>query len=237
MGWRGYIHGGHHCRSGPVSAHLSTAAHGLTFRMSTVRKEQSTVQRGLHDAASAAPAYQHRHRPDPPKSTNAAQTSRKYDPDAAARRKAAMAGLLENDSAEKASMEHDAGVGKGDTSAGSSGQTLPDARPPVRPVGGFSHGEAVSQGRSIRPNHSEQARLASTGASARAQALAHMSAPPRAGSPRIPSGGIDQVAARASPQFAQRAAALGLHDDIQTENPVGFSSARGMKRVTSDGQT
>jgi len=111
--------------------------------MSTVTKNVSNAQGIPQAAAPAAPAYQHRHRPDPAQA-NPPQPPRKYDPDAAARRKAALAELAALGSPEKTSKENESVETRGDTSAGSSGQTVPDARPPTRPVGGLHHGDAVS---------------------------------------------------------------------------------------------
>lgn len=60
--------------------------------------------------------------------------------------------------------------------------------------------------------------------------------PPRSESPRIPSGGVDAVAARATYQYEARAAALGLEDEVAVENKAVFQSARGMKRAISGSQ-
>lgn len=61
------------------------------------------------------------------------------------------------------------------------------------------------------------------------------SGPIRAESPRIPSGGIDAVAAKASTAMRVHGARLEL-DENETTVEVGFngfSSARGMKRSIS----
>lgn len=107
---------------------------------------------------------------------------------------------------------------------------------PKKPIGAFTHPEAVSTFMSVLHEGLTNAqRTPGTGSSARAQAISSAMGKnfPRSGSPVIPSGGIDAVAARAATSYSARAAALGLSEEISRESPVGFSSARGMKRSIS----
>ena len=67
-----------------------------------------------------------------------------------------------------------------------------------------------------------------------------LESPPRAGSPRIPDGGIDAVAAKATGNMKHYGAKLQLDEEVTMVNTPGggfdgFSSARGMKRVISNG--
>lgn len=72
------------------------------------------------------------------------------------------------------------------------------------------------------------------GASMRAQAIsAAMGIPPRSESPKIPSGGVDAVVARAAHRVPARAAELDLQHEVGGENKVSFQSARGFKRNIS----
>lgn len=61
-----------------------------------------------------------------------------------------------------------------------------------------------------------------------------MAQPIRAESPRIPSGGVESAAQRATSVYRAQAAKYDLEEAGQTA-AVGFSSARGIKRMADDG--
>ncbi|WVW83409.1 hypothetical protein I302_105428 [Kwoniella bestiolae CBS 10118] len=185
--------------------------------------DESSVQAGnttvngssLHQNAQAGPSklpdqptYQHRHRPDAPQ----ANASTSYN----------QAGQVGS----KPSSGNSTG-------SGGSVKTLPDVKP--RPVGGF----AMPGGGAANNNQASNAAAASARRLAMASAMnttGTSSSPPiRAESPKIPSGGIDNVAARATTKLRNDGVNLrlnenGLNEDEENVTMGGFASARGIKR-------
>ncbi|WWC85234.1 uncharacterized protein L201_000095 [Kwoniella dendrophila CBS 6074] len=175
----------------------------------------------------AQPAYQHRHRPDMP---NGAQTSK---PPVTEDQDQTPSGQVGS----KPSSGNSAGSG---LISNGSAKTLNEASKP-RPVGGFAisgGGNAAVKSAAI-PNPDAAAAAALARRQAITSALNSVntsSSPPiRAGSPKIPSGGIDTVAARANNKLRNDGVSLklntnGINDEGENVVMGGFASARGIKR-------
>lgn len=190
--------------------------------MSTIQKPPAQLIVAPRVAPPAGPAYQHRQRPDNPP----AAQNKPYDPVAAAARR--QAALMGNAHTPPQAADKPLSAEVQARSSGSS-DTVSEAAP-RRAVGGFAYPQGVS---CIRGLWAEEQNAAAS--AARAQALGAMSTsgPPRSESPRIPSGGIDAVAARATHRIPAAATELDLEQEYGSENKVAFQSARGYKRGSS----
>ncbi|KAK6902680.1 hypothetical protein I203_107938 [Kwoniella mangroviensis CBS 8507] len=160
------------------------------------------------------PTYQHRHRPDALQQSPQENSSVSYN----------QPGQVGS----KPSSGNSAASGSGE-----SGKTLPEAsNVKPRPVGGF----AAQGGNGVANNTNSNAAAASARRLAMASAMHTSSSPPiRAESPKIPSGGINDVAARAITKLRNeredfRMNGDGVSDDGENVTLGGFASARGVKR-------
>ena len=120
---------------------LVTGVYRADVRSSTLKQDLPHAVTPPHQLP-AAPAYQHRHRPDPQPVVNTAAASvisgaKPYDPEGAARRQAAMKAAMM--AAGEPSLDHSI---EDPVAGGSSGETLPDAR---KPIGGIANPQAVCQ--------------------------------------------------------------------------------------------
>ncbi|WRT66896.1 uncharacterized protein IL334_003860 [Kwoniella shivajii] len=183
----------------------------------------------LNPKISDEPTYQHRHRPDP---TNNLQNGNQ--PNRLQEKRNVISSTSQNEKEDqpgKIGSKPSSGTSAGSGSGGSA-TTLPEA-PKPRPVGGFAL-PAVSGGGNAN----------TAAATARRQAIADAlnvivapaSPPTRAESPKIPSGGIDTVAARATIKLKSEGINLKLEESGYSDNGEnvtlgGFASARGVKRL------
>lgn len=219
----------------------------------------STPAAGLSRSAASRPdqlTYQHRHRPDfppahpvrpnlVPRHFAAGQENQSSTSRAPQQLRATGSAVVTL----RSGTIEDLRMSSGDWthSSGSSSETVPEKPPIKTPVGGFVYPSGVSDSsipRCLQLTHTlpQGGPSNPTGSSARALAISSalaaqlkMSAPIRSESPRIPSGGIDDVAAKASTVMHVHGAKLEL-DENETRVEAGFSgfaSARGMKRSIS----
>ncbi|WWC61378.1 uncharacterized protein I303_103960 [Kwoniella dejecticola CBS 10117] len=175
----------------------------------------------------AQQTYQHRHRPDPPVQAQThlhVSSTEEHTTIYASETKQSEANGSKPSSGSSA-----------ESGSGASVKALPDIKP--RPVGGFAIPATTGTA------------AATTAATARRQAMAQAlnaakltpSPPIRAESPKpkIPSGGIDNVASRAVNKLRNDGVELRLDESgisEQGENVTmgGFTSARGVKRMNED---
>ena len=135
-------------------------------------------------------------------------------------------------------------------SSGSSSETVPDDSKLKKAVGALALPNAAVSlpnpwDRHLQSNAKQGGPSSATAQSARALAIssalaaqhARPSAPIRSESPRIPSGGVDAVAAKATTTLREHGARLELDENsdcgVEVAGFNGFSSARGMKRNIS----
>ncbi|ORX39675.1 hypothetical protein BD324DRAFT_614563 [Kockovaella imperatae] len=175
---------------------------------------RQNVAQGPQNPATSAPAYQHRHRPDLPPPNLAARgefTRSVSDP----------AQKLENG---RHLGPRDSGLGNRAAAVSERGgmEPKPMRMPMPRPQSNSSAGKSARA-------------LAISSALAAQGVRPPLPGPPRAESPRIPSGGVASLSARTTGQMTARAAALGLegNEGIPTGDYQGFGSARGFKRTRS----
>ncbi|WVF72386.1 hypothetical protein IAT40_007201 [Kwoniella sp. CBS 6097] len=198
---------------------------------------------------STVPTYQHRHRPD--MSAGDSITSRPTEQAQPRSQERVISGGIAQGNVNSNSKPNSGSTKEGNVSASSS-NTLPEV-PKPRSVGGFTNtvSAANTSSESNNPNAQKDAaaarRLAMASAfntdssSAAASTSTSNFAPPiRAESPRIPSGGIDDVAAKAINKARAEGHHLRLNENgynEQGENVVygGFASARGVKRGGGEG--
>ncbi|WVQ78161.1 hypothetical protein IAT38_000242 [Cryptococcus sp. DSM 104549] len=198
------------------------------------------------------PVYQHRQRPDMPRSSSGGQPLQPAQPAPPSLNDPPTAQNHHHHAQAKAHPPQPVRP-QAAVSGGPSTSTPPEAGEAPRPSSGNTVGSATTSGPSNatsmngalpkpRPAGSfgfpGGAPRNAAASSARAQAIAsalNAGKQARPESPRIPTGGIDAVAQRASNKLLAEGARLGL-DENRTEEGMdmsfgGFTSARGMKRA------
>ncbi|WWD15720.1 hypothetical protein CI109_100142 [Kwoniella shandongensis] len=189
------------------------------------------------------PTYQHRHRPDatsaptgqqqaPHPNTNNPAQSRQLNQRPQFQQQSGTGQSSRAGPSNNTSPTHDGAAHKpssGDTSIHSA-STVGEGPSKTRAVGGFAYPGAAGP---------SNANAASARAQAIASALNAAAAPIRSESPRIPSGGVDFVAAKATTKLRAEGVQLKLDENGTSEEGVpvtlsGFSSARGVKRRSGE---
>ncbi|RXK39941.1 hypothetical protein M231_02736 [Tremella mesenterica] len=223
---------------------ISTMAVETSNTINTTLPRHSTPHSTVQPPKVDVPVYQHRHRPDLPLPgiPAVAQPGTKFTKDSTFTRSRTLPETSSNTStsgiihAPPMNMQIN---GEPMTSSGGSSVTVPE--PKVKPVGGF-----------VYPQHNGT--VPTSGASARLKAITSaMSTDSRPSpihkptsfphtrtgnsSPRIPSGGVEAIAGKATSVFRSTAVHLGLDElsSHSTDLNTGFSSARGVKRGLSNG--
>ncbi|KAK8870001.1 hypothetical protein IAR55_000571 [Kwoniella newhampshirensis] len=198
----------------------------------------------LPDLTKEQPAYQHRHRPDAPATSaenrQAVQQSASRSAqalDAASQpshqpnevsKQPLPAALSKNLSPTREGAAHKPSSGSTSTHSTS---TIAEGPAKPKPIGGFAFpGPAGGS-----PN----ANAASARRQAIASALNTAESPIRSESPRIPSGGVDFVAAKATTKLRAEGVQLKLDENGTNEDGIpvtlgGFASARGIKRHSGE---
>jgi len=238
----------------------SKHAANLHSNDTTAGPSRASASSAQINAKTEPPGYQQRHRPDP---IPAASTAHNQHALQAIPHQANPRGIHNPALPQKASLatgtvplsrssiidEQRNSSGGPSRSSGGSSATVPDQPPVKRPVGGFAFPNGAVGG--LHPlivlggdrwQNAQAGSSTAAGQAARALAISNAvaaqsmyPAPIRAESPRIPSGGIDAVAAKASTSMRVHVARLEL-DENETSVEVGFNgfaSARGMKRSVS----
>ena len=184
-----------------------------------------------------APTYQHRHRPDVPVDSSTGGTGQKLGNTITTFTRSRT--LPEASPSTDRAMLAEPAPARGIPQP-SSGQTCIPSDPPVPKAQPATVAPAKNVGdlQSLNASLTQQT-VGPTGASARLAAInSAMSTtiPPRPESPRIPSGGVDAVAAKASTNLRTHGMALDIESPITKGTAAafnGFGSARTLKRSIS----
>ena len=209
---------------------------GSSSMAATYRVNDPPQRAALPPAAAAVQkemvsGYQHRHRPDAPvdpigrspfsRSRSAGTTAFGQGAPEAVRGKSVEAPTRYANGPTTDREEQVAGSSSGsDATLSENKLKTPNTNRPALP--------AANMGQSARA-----LAISSAFAAAQVSTTTLRTPPGRSESPRIPNGGVEAVATKASGNMHQQAIALGLEEGRPTDDYRGFSSARGMKRIIS----